>query len=117
MAKIHRTKHDLFRQFFGFGFDHQHAFMGPGNNQIQIALFHLFNRGVQHIGTVYPANTRRPNGAKKRNTRQGQGRRCANDGRNIGVIFHIMGKYRTNNLGFTFEPFGKQRTDRPINQP
>ena len=47
----------------------------------------------------------------------GQGRARAHDGERIGVLLGIGREHHGDDLGFVEEPFGEQRTDRPVDQP
>ena len=103
MTKIHRPKHDVFRQLLGFRFNHQHTFMRACHDKIKRGVFHLFNRWIQYIGIIDPTNPRGGDRPKEGNTRQGEGGRGANHRRNIRVVFHIMRQNSTNNLCFAFK--------------
>ena len=66
MTEIHRAQHIRFRKFFGFGFNHQHAFTCTGHNQIKAAVCHFIKGWVQHISAINHPHTARANRAKER---------------------------------------------------
>ena len=70
MTKIHRPKHDVFRQFQCFRFNHQNAFVCACHDKVKRSVLHLFNRGIQYISIIDPANSCRSNRPKKWHARQ-----------------------------------------------
>ena len=116
MAEIDSPEHDLLGQFLGFGFDHQHAFMRTGNNEVEVGFLHLRHGRVENIGVVNPANTSRRDRAEERHAGQAQGRRRANHRGDIGVVLHVMRQHGTDHLRLAFEGGWEQRPDRTVDQ-
>ena len=58
VAEHDRAQHDVFRQFHGFGFDHQHGGFGAGDDQIQRRILQLGIGRVEHVFAVDEADAR-----------------------------------------------------------
>ena len=52
VAEHHRAEHDFFGQLLGFRFDHQHGVLGAGDDEVELALFHLVDRRVEDVFVV-----------------------------------------------------------------
>ncbi len=62
------------------------------------------------------ADARRADRPEKRNARDRQSRRSANQRDDVGIVFEIMAQYGTDHLRFVYEPGGKERPQRPVDQ-
>ncbi len=60
-----RFKHRPFRQFLGFGLDHQNCVARSGNDKIEIRFLHLVDRRVELQRTLDEADAGAANGAMK----------------------------------------------------
>ena len=116
MAEIHGTEHDLLGQFLRLGFNHQHAFMRAGNNEVEVGFLHLRHCRVEDIGAINPADTRRCNRTEERHTGQAQCRRGTNHRGDIGIVLHIMRQHGADHLRLAFEGGWEQWTDRTVDQ-
>ena len=47
MAEADGVEHDVFRQLQRFRFDHQHAVAGAGDDQVEVALVHPVDVGIE----------------------------------------------------------------------
>ena len=116
MTEHHRAQHGLFREFLGLGLDHQHAFDGAGDDEIELGLFDLIGGRVEDVFAVLEANASGAHRAHEGNARNGQRRRGADHGDDIGVVLQIMAEGGADDLGFVAEAIGEQRTDRTVDQ-
>ena len=66
MTEHHGAKHDLFGQLLRFQLDHQHGVLSTGDDEIEVGLFHLVERRVQHIFAVTEADARGADRAHER---------------------------------------------------
>ena len=74
MAEHHGTQHDLFGQFLGFGFDHQHRIGGAGDDQIERGIRHVVDLRIKPVFAVDVADTRCADRPHEGNA--GNGQRC-----------------------------------------
>ena len=74
VAEHHRTEHDVFVEFLGFRFDHQHGVGGAGDNQIELGVGHLVQCRVKHVLVIDEADAGRADRAFEGRTGDGQRR-------------------------------------------
>ncbi len=116
VAEHHRAQHVVFRQFVGFGFDHQHAFVGAGDDQVQLGIGHLVQGRVEDEFTVDQADAAARDRAQERRAGNAQRGRGADHGGDVGVVFQVVGQNRADDLNFVLEAVGEQRADRTVDQ-
>ncbi len=117
MGQHYGVQHGLFIQLFSFRFDHQHAFLGPGDNQVQSAvIFDLRHGRVSNQFAVDHADADTRNRAHEWRARNCQRRRGPNHGDHIRVVFHVMAQHGADNLHFVFEAWHEKRADRAVDQ-
>ena len=116
MAKRHGAQHHFLGQFLGFAFHHQHAFGRAGDHEVERGIVHLLDRGVQDVFAVLVTHTGGADRAEERHAGERECRRTADQGNDIGVVFHVMAQHRGDDLHFVAEIFRKQRPDRAVDQ-
>ena len=52
----HRAEHDVFVEFLGFRFHHQHGVGGAGDDEVELGLDHFVERRVEHIFVIDEAD-------------------------------------------------------------
>ncbi|MCY1297823.1 hypothetical protein D9M70_472760 [compost metagenome] len=110
------AEHDVFSQFLGFRFDHQHRFLGAGDNEVERRFVHLVEMRVQHVLAVDVADARAADRAHERDARQRQRCGSSNHRQNVGVVFEVMLHDRDDDLGIVLVAIGEKRTDRTVDQ-
>jgi len=114
VGELDGVEDGLFFYFFGSRFDHYDRVGGGNDHQAEQAFAHLFIGGVDDELPVKQADADCPDWAVKGNVAEGQRGRCAVDGKDVRVVFGVGGEDERNDLGFTAESFGEQRTDGAI---
>ncbi len=116
MTEHHRAEHDLFVEFLGFRFDHQHGVAGAGDDQVELGFDHFVERRVEHIFVVDEADAGGADRTLERRTRQRQ--RCGrgHHRQNVGIVLHVVRQRRHDHLGFVAPALDKQRADRAVDQ-
>ena len=89
---------------------------GAGHDQVEIALGHLVDHGIEHELAVDDADAGGADGAEERHARQRQRRGSRNQGDDVGIVLHVMGQHRHDDLRLVLEAFHEQRPDRPVDQ-
>ena len=107
VAEHHRAQHHLFGQLAGFRFHHQHAVAGAGDHQVQRTAGQFVDRGVEHVFAVDVADAAAGDGTHEGKARKGQRRRRPDQGDDVGVVLHVMGKDGADDLGFVPETLGE----------
>ena len=110
------AEHDFLIESLRLGLDHQHAFDGAGDHEIELRLAELRRGGIEDVAAVLVADSRRTDRAEKghagnRERRGGADQRC-----NVRVDFGIDRKHRGHDLHVVGEAFRKQRTDGSVDQ-
>ncbi len=116
MAEHDPAQHDLFIQAVGFGLDHQHAFLGAGDHEIQFRLGQLSRGGIQHVLAVQITDARRADRTHERHARDRERRGGADQRGDIGIHFGIDRQHGGHHLHVVDEAFRKQRADRTVDQ-
>ena len=116
VAKHHSAQHDVFRELFGFGFDHEHGSFGASYDQIHFAVFALGLAWVKYVLAVDVAHACGTNGTVKGDARDRQGGTYANHGGNVSVHFGVEREGMHNHMHFVVEAFGEQGANGAVNQ-
>ena len=116
MAEHHAAEHDFFAQLLGFGLDHQHGGIGARHHQIHLRIEQLRLAWVQHVLAVDVAHARRADGAIERDARDGHGRTRSDQRRDVSRHLRVERQHMNHDLDLVVEAFGKQRTQRPVDQ-
>ncbi len=116
VAEHHGAQHHVFRQFLGFGLDHQHGVGGAGDHEIEFAVGHLVDQRIQHIFAVDEADACGADRAHEGDAGQRQRGGGGNQRENVGIVLHVVRERGDDDLGLVAPAIGKQRTDRTIDQ-
>ena len=116
VAEHHRAQHDVLGQLLGFGFHHQHRFIGAGDDQVELAFGHFVERRVEHVFVVDEADAGGADRAHERRARQGQRRRRRHQRENVRIVFQIVRQRGHDDLRFAAPAVGEQRTHRAVDQ-
>ena len=99
VAEHHRAEHQIFGQFPGFRFDHQHRILGAGDDEIESALRHLVELRIEHILVVDEADARCADRAHEGGARERECRRGGNHRQDVRIVLEIVRKGRYDHLG------------------
>ena len=116
MAEGDSAEHLVFGQFLSFGLDHQHAFRGASDDEVELALLQLFRDRVEHIGAIDEADAGSGDRAEERNAGQREGGRAADHRHNVRIVLQIVAEHGGDNLDFIAEAMREERTDRTVDQ-
>ena len=117
MAKHHGSEHDLFGEFLGLGFDHQHAVHRAGDDEVELRTRQFGERRVQHVIAVDVADAGAADRPEKRNPGDRQRRRGADQRHDVGIVFEVVAQHGADDLRLVDEARRKKRPHRPIDQP
>ena len=116
MALHHRRQHHVFGQFLGLGLDHQHAFGGAGDDEVERALLGLLERRVDDELAVEIADAGRADRAHEGHAGDGQRRRGGDQREDIGIVLHVVRQGRDHDQRLVAEALVEQRPDRTVDQ-
>ena len=117
VTEHHRAEHDFLGQLLGFRFDHHHGVMGAGDDQIELAFFHLVDGRVEDVFAVGEADARAADRAHERRAgerQRGRGRHHRDD---VGIVLLVVRQHGDGDLGIAAPAVGEQRPDRAVDQP
>ena len=117
VAEHHRAEHHVFRQFLGFGLHHQHRPLGARHHQIQLRGFQFLAGRVEQVLAVVVTDPGRADGAIERHAGQRHRRRGTQQRRNFRVHLIVQRHHGGDDLQLVGEAVGKQRAQRPVDQP
>ena len=95
MAFHHRLQHHVLGQLLGLGLDHQHAFRGAGDDEVEVALLGLLERRVDDELAVEVADAGRADRAHERDAA-----RCVSAAdvaimrHDVGIVLHVVRERR-----------------------
>ncbi|OIQ77018.1 hypothetical protein GALL_412960 [mine drainage metagenome] len=117
VTEHHGLEHHVFGELIRLTLDHEHGGFGAGNDQIEARIGQFGAAGVQHEFTVDVADARCAHRAVE--WQAGDGKRGAGGQQsgNIGIDVGIDRQHMDDHLDFVEKAFGKQRTDRAVDQP
>jgi len=75
MGRLEGFDHLRFAHLFGAGLDHDDAVLAPDDDEVELAILALLERGIDDVLTVHQADADAGNRLLERNLRQGNGRR------------------------------------------
>ena len=111
-----RPEHDLFRELLGLGFDHHHRIVGGGDDEVELALLDLVERGVEDVFAVDIADPRRADRAEEGHAREGQRRRRRDHRDDVGLVLAVIAQHLGDDVDLVVEAFREERADRPVDQ-
>ncbi len=117
MAEHHGPQHHFFREFLRFRFDHQHGLVRSRDDEIELALDHLLERGVQHVFVVDEGDAGAADRAHERGAGQRERRGNRDHRHDVGIVFEVVRQDGGDDLRVAAPAVGEQRPDRPVDQP
>ena len=116
VAEHHGAEHDVFVQFLGFRFHHQHGVGGAGDDEVELGVGHLVERRVEHVFVVDEADARSTDRALEGRAGQRQRGGRGHHRQNVGIVFHVVRQHGDDHLGLVAPAVDEQRTDRAVDQ-
>ena len=111
-----RLEHFVLGHFAGKALDHAHGLFAAGDDQVEIALLQVVLRGERYPLAIDAAQPYGGDRSLERQRRDAQAGTGTVHGQHVGIVLTIAGNDEGLDLHFVVEPFGKQRTNRPIDQ-
>src|SRR5207245_2834937 len=116
VAEFQRIHHHLFGDFQRSGLDHDDAFVGAGDDDVQAADFLLGNRRIGDELAIDIADAHAGDGRLEWEVgAKGRGRGRGN-GDDVRVVLAVGGQDHADNLRFIAPGLREQRAHRPIDQ-
>ena len=116
MSEHHGAEHDVFVEFLGFRFHHQHGVGGAGDDEVELGFDHFVERRVEHVFVIDEADAGRADRTLERRARQRQRRGRGHQRQNVGIVFHVVRQHGDDHLGLVAPAIDEQRTDRAVDQ-
>ena len=116
LAKGNGFEEAFLRNFVGPRLYHDHALFGPGDDQVQVRLLHLFVGRIQNQAPSDPADPNAPDRPQEGNGRDGQRRRGPHHGEHVRIVLPVSGENRRDDLDILAEALRKERTDGSVNE-
>ncbi len=116
MSEHHSAEHDVFVEFLGFGFDHQHRVGGAGDNEVELGVDHFVECRVEDVFVIDEADARRADRALERRAGDRQRSRGCHQRQNVRIVFHVVRQHGDDDLGLVAPAVDEQRADRAVDQ-
>ncbi len=116
VSEHHRAEHDVFVEFLGFRFHHQHGISRAGDDQVELGFDHFVERRVEDIFVIDEADAGRADRTLEGSARQRQGGRRSHQRHDVGIVFHVVRQDGHDHLGFVAPAIDEQGTDRAVDQ-
>ena len=94
VSEHHRAEHDVFVEFLGFRFHHQHGIGGAGDDEVELGFDHFVERRVEHVLVIDEADARSADRALEGRAGQRQRRGCGHQRQNVGIVLHVVRQRR-----------------------
>ncbi len=116
VAEHDGAEHHVLGQLLRLRFDHQHALGRAGDDEVEPRHVGLVDLGIEHVLPVDIADAAAADGPEERNAGQGQRRRRADHGDDIGIVLEIVRQHCADDLRLVEESRREERPDRPVNE-
>ena len=116
VTEHHGAEHDLFVEFLGFRFHHQHGVGGAGDDQVELGFDHLVERRIEHVFVVGEADAGGADRALERRAGNRQRRGGGDQRQDVGIVFHVVRQHGDDDLGLVAPAVDEQRADRAVDQ-
>jgi hypothetical protein len=116
MAEFDRAEHHVLGQFARLALDHQHAFLGAGEHEVEQRRLGLLGGRVQDVLPVDVGNAGGADRTEERDAGQRQRRRTADQRDDVRVVFQVVAEDGGDDLHLVAEPLREQRADRAVDQ-
>ncbi len=117
MAEFQRIGHRLFRNLQRARLHHHDGVLAPGNHDVQQAGLLLRHRRVRHELPVQQPHAHRRDRIVKRQVRAERRGRRAGHGNDVRVVLAVGGEHHGHDLCLVPPRLGKERPQRPVDQP
>ena len=116
VSEHHGAEHDVFVEFLGFRFHHQHGIGRAGDHEIELGFDHFVQRRVEHILVIDEADAGRADRALEGGARQRQRGGGGHQRQNVGIVLHVMRQHGDDHLGLVAPAIDEQGADRAVDQ-
>ena len=116
MALHHGVQHDVLGQLLGLGLDHQHAFLGAGDDEVERALLDLVERRIDDELAVEVADAGAADRAHEGHAADRERRRRGDHRHDVGIVLQVVRQRRDHDQRLVAVALVEQRTDRTIDQ-
>src|SRR5450759_1472496 len=116
VSEHHGAEHDVFVEFLGFRFHHQHGICRAGDDEIELGFDHFVQRRVEYIFVVDEADACRADRTLEEGARQRQRGGCSHQRQNVGNVLHVMRQHGDDHLGLVAPAIDEQGADRTVDQ-
>ncbi len=121
VAELQRLDHGVFGNFVGTALDHENGIAGASDAQVEVGIRHLLEGGVEDEFAINEAHAGGGDwpivrGHPKGDIGDGQGRRCADDGQNVGLVNLVRRERGDDNLDIVVQVFGEERAQWAVGQ-
>ena len=107
VAEVDGAEHDIFGQLLGLALDHQHAFGGAGDDEVELAGGELVTRRVEDISAFGKADAGGGDRAEERDAGEGQRGRAADQRDDVRIVLHVVAEHGGDDLNFVAEALGE----------
>ena len=118
MAEEQRLQQRFLRRLVGPALHHDHGGLGPGQDHVQVALAPAGRRwDSRRTGRPTRPTRTQPMGPWNGIWDTVRAAEAPDDRQDVRVVLLVGGQHRGDDLDVLVVPVGKQRTDRPVDQP
>ena len=110
------AQHDVLGKLLGFRLDHQHAFLGAGDDEIERALLELDLGRVHDVRAVDVADAGAADRAHEGHAGNRERGRRGDHRQNVGIVLEIVGQRRDDDQRLVAIALVEQRADRAVDQ-
>ena len=114
MRKHDGAQHLLLGKLPGFRLDHHHGVRMTRDHQIEAAVAHLLDGGVENVFAVDKAHPGAADRSPEGNSRQRERRRSADKRDDVGIVLEVVRQHGADDLRLVAEARREQRPDRAV---
>jgi hypothetical protein len=112
-----RLEHRVLRHLEGPGLDHHHRVFGRGDDQVERAPIEIGKARVHDQTAVDEPDAHRAEGPQERDPGHAHRRGCAVHRQDARVVLLIRGDRERDQLDLVTKALGKERPERPVDEP
>ena len=116
MALHDGAQHHVLGQFLGLGLDHQHAFLGAGDHEVEGTGGDLVAGRIDDELAVEVADAGGADRAHERHAADGKGGRRSDHGDDVGIVLEVVREHGDDDQRLVAIGLVEQRPDRTIDQ-
>ena len=110
------AQHDVLGKLLGFRLDHQHAFLGAGDDEVERALLELDLGRIHDVLAVDVADARAADRTHEGHAGNRERGRRGDHRQDVGIVLEIVGQRRDDDQRLVAIALVEQRADRAIDQ-